>query len=168
MGKTTYLILRSVFKNLGKEELIFGDNGIVRMSNLSSFAEKQKHWLHETLILMVFEVRSLAATEVPFSSVKTCSTSAAFCWELKLNGAWWDCEILRVRAHRKFDGSTGLLDLDFIFMFRVIDLRSGDQDGDSMVLYSRATLRPSVSAGWHLHNKCSFIYKANWKRWVYF
>ena len=40
-------------------------------------------------------------------------------------------EMLRVRAHEKFDGSTGLLDLDFIFMFRVIDLRSGDKDGDS-------------------------------------
>ena len=42
-----------------------------------------------------------------------------------------DSEILRVRAHKKFDRSTGLLDLDFIFMFRVIDLRSGNQDGDS-------------------------------------
>ena len=36
-----------------------------------------------------------------------------------------------MRAHKKFDGSTGLLDLDFIFLFRVIDLRSGDKDGDS-------------------------------------
>ena len=36
-----------------------------------------------------------------------------------------------MRAHKKFDGSTALLDLDFIFMFRVIDLRSGDKDGDS-------------------------------------
>ena len=36
-----------------------------------------------------------------------------------------------MRAHKKFDGSIGLLDLDFIFMFRVIDLRSGDKDGDS-------------------------------------
>ena len=36
-----------------------------------------------------------------------------------------------MRAHQKFDRSTGLLDLDFIFMFRVIDLRSGDKDGDS-------------------------------------
>ena len=36
-----------------------------------------------------------------------------------------------MRAHKKFDGSTGLLDLDFIFMFRVIDLRSGNKDGDS-------------------------------------
>ena len=35
-----------------------------------------------------------------------------------------------MRAHKKFDGSTGLLDLDFIFMFRLIDLRSGDKDGD--------------------------------------
>ena len=36
-----------------------------------------------------------------------------------------------MKAHKKFDGSTGLLDLDFIFMFRVIDLRSGDKDGNS-------------------------------------
>ena len=33
----------SGFKNLEREELIFGDNGIVRMSNFSSLAEKQKH-----------------------------------------------------------------------------------------------------------------------------
>ena len=33
----------SGFKNLEKEELIFGDNGIVSMSNFSSLAEKQKH-----------------------------------------------------------------------------------------------------------------------------
>ena len=32
---------------------------------------------------------------------------------------------------QKFDGSTGLLDLNFIFMLRVINLRSGDKDGDS-------------------------------------
>ena len=51
----------SGFKNLEKEELIFGDNAIARMSNFSSLAEKQKHWLHETLILMVFEIKSLAA-----------------------------------------------------------------------------------------------------------
>ena len=70
----------SGFKNLEKKELIFGDNEIVRMSNFSSLAEKQKHWLHETLILMVFEIKSLAATEVPFSSsVTNCSTSAASC-----------------------------------------------------------------------------------------
>ena len=31
---------------------------------------------------------------------------------------------------KKFDGSIGLLDLDFFFMFRVIDLRSGDKDSD--------------------------------------
>ena len=36
-----------------------------------------------------------------------------------------------MRAHKKFDGSTGFLDLDFIFMFKVIDLRSGDKDVDS-------------------------------------
>ena len=36
-----------------------------------------------------------------------------------------------MRAHKKFDRSTGFFDLDFIFMFRVIDLRIGDKDGDS-------------------------------------
>ena len=35
-----------------------------------------------------------------------------------------------MRAHKKFDGSTGLFDLDFTFMFRVINLRSGDKCGD--------------------------------------
>ena len=70
----------SSFKNLEREELILGDNGIVRMSIFSSLAEKQKHWLHETLILMVFESKSLAATKMPFrSSMKNCSTSAASC-----------------------------------------------------------------------------------------
>ena len=33
----------SSFKYLEREELIFGDNGIVSMSNFSSLAEKQKH-----------------------------------------------------------------------------------------------------------------------------
>ena len=81
---------------------------------------------------MVFEIKSLAATEVPFSSSMTnCSTSAASSWELKLNGAWRGSEMLRVRAHVKFDWSTGFLDLGFIFIFRVIDLRSTDKDGDS-------------------------------------
>ena len=33
----------SDFKNLDQEELIFADNGIAIMSNVSSLAEKQKH-----------------------------------------------------------------------------------------------------------------------------
>ena len=113
------------------EKLILEDNGIANMSNFSSLAEKQNHWFQETLILTVSEIKSLAATEVPFSSSMTnCSTSAASCWELKLNGGWKDSEILLVRAHKKFDGSTGLLDLDFIFMSRVTNFKSGDKDDD--------------------------------------
>ena len=69
----------SGFKSLEKEELILGDN-IVTISNFSSLAEKQKHWLHETLIVMVFQIKSLAATDVPFSSSMTnCRTSGASC-----------------------------------------------------------------------------------------
>ena len=64
----------------------------------------------------------------------------------------------------KFDGSTGWIDLDFIFMFRVIGFRSEDKNDDSVVLYSRAMVRHSVFVGWHLCNKIPFIYKANWKR----
>ena len=57
----------SGFKNLQREELIFGDNGIARISNFSSLAGKQKHLLQEILIVMVFEIKSLTATEVAFS-----------------------------------------------------------------------------------------------------
>ena len=56
-------------KNLERDKLKFGDNGIVSMSIFSSLAEKQKHWLQEILIVMVFEIMSLAAIEVPFSSL---------------------------------------------------------------------------------------------------
>ena len=82
-------------KNLEKEELIFGNNETFSMFNFSSLVEKQKHWLQETLILMVFEIRSLASTEAPCSSsMSNCSTSAASCWDLKLNSAVHD-ETLR-------------------------------------------------------------------------
>ena len=36
-----------------------------------------------------------------------------------------------MRAHKKFDGSAGFLDLYFIFMFTVTDFRSVDKDDDS-------------------------------------
>ena len=36
-----------------------------------------------------------------------------------------------MRAHKKFNGSTVLFDLNFLSMFRVIDLRNGDEDDDS-------------------------------------
>ena len=34
-------------------------------------------------------------------------------------------------AHKKFNGSTVLLDLNFLSMFRVIDLRNRDEDDES-------------------------------------
>ena len=105
MNRTTYfVILRSQALKIWKEteELIFGGNGIVSMS------------------------------KKPFSlSGTNCRTSAASWWELKLNGEWWGSEILQVRAHKKFDECTGLLVLDFIFMFIVIDFGNKDKDGNS-------------------------------------
>ena len=53
----------------------------------------------------------------------------------------------------KFEGSTGWIDLDFIFMFRVIGFRNEDKNDDSVVFYSRAMVRHSV--GWNLYNKSS-------------
>ena len=42
-----------------------------------------------------------------------------------------ETQILWVKAHKTFYGSTGLLDLNFIFIFRVLDSRSGDKDDNS-------------------------------------
>ena len=66
-------------EELVRDELVFGGNGIFSMSNFSSLAEKQKHWLRKTSILII-EIRSLAATGVRFSSSMTNgSISAASC-----------------------------------------------------------------------------------------
>ena len=67
------------------------------------FSRETEALMKQTLILMVFEIKSLAAKTVPFgSSMTNCSTSAASWWELKLNGAWRDSEILRVSALKNF------------------------------------------------------------------
>ena len=61
----------SGFKILEREELISGGKGIVSISNFSFLVEKQKHWLQEALILIAFEIKSQAATEVSFFSSMT-------------------------------------------------------------------------------------------------
>ena len=71
-----------------------------------------------------------------------------------------------MRAHKKFDGSTGLLDLTFIFIFRVTDLRSGDKDGDlegTLFQSNGKTLCKSLQDCLCV-TSAPFIYKANWKR----
>ena len=83
---------------------------------------------------------------------------AGSCW--KLNGAWQDSEILRVSANKKFDGSTSLLYLDFIFIFRIIDFKSGNKDYDSDGTLFQSDGKSPVCAGWHLYNKCSLYLKS--------
>ena len=122
----------SSFKNFDKEQIIVGDSGIASMCNVSFLAEKQKHWSQEMLIPMVFEIKSLATTEVPFSSSTTnCSTTATSWWELKLNSALWDSEILQGRGHINL----GMLDLDFTLMVVVIDFKTGDKDNGSGTIF---------------------------------
>ena len=71
-----------------KRRINIAGNGIVSMSYFYSLTGRQMHRLQEILILMVYEIKSLAATEIPFSSSMTnCSTSAASYCELKLDGA---------------------------------------------------------------------------------
>ena len=40
-----------------------------------------------------------------------------------------------MRVHEKLDGSTDLLDLDFVLMFRVIGLKIGDDDDSDGTLF---------------------------------
>ena len=72
---------------------------------------------------------------------------------------------MQVRADKKFDGSTGLLDRDFVFMFRVIDLRSGDKDGDfDGTLFQSEGKTFSVCRMAFAEQVFPSIYKTNWKR----
>ena len=67
---------------------------------------------------------------------------------------------MRERSHKNFDGSTGLLDLDFIFIFRGIDLRNGAKDGDSDgTLFQSDGKTFTVFGGKHLRDKGSLYFK---------
>ena len=70
---------------------------------------------------------------------------------------------------KKLDRSIGLLDLDFIFLFRVIDFKSGDKNDGSDGTLSRVMVRHSVPARLHLHNKCSlYSSSVKWSPPVHF
>ena len=119
-----------------------------------SLAEKWSDGLQETLILLAFEIKSHSCqwNTLQFVNDKLQQLSSIL---LRVKIKWcmmrpWD---LASEGHTKFSGSTDLLDMDFIFMFRVTDFRNGDVIilMTLMILYPRVM----VSVGWHLHNKCS-------------
>ena len=86
------------------------DTGRVEISRFCSDSEKQKQVLQETVIFCVLEINWLADRDTPFSSSKTtCNISATSCWVLKSKGTPLKLDSLRFKAHKKLDGSTGLL-----------------------------------------------------------
>ena len=69
-----------------------------------------------------------------------------------------------MRTHKNLGGSPGLLDLDFIFMFRVTDLRSADKDGDSDSTLFQSDGKTQCLQDGICVISVPFIYKASWKR----
>ena len=80
----------------------------------------------------MLQIRLVAAIDMPFSSSKTtCSISATSCWVLKLKDTPLKMDSLRFKAHKKLDGSTGLVEFFFTAMLRLIAHNIGNKVFDS-------------------------------------
>ena len=82
----------------------------------------------------MLEINWLAARDTAFSSSKTtCNSniSATSCWVLKSNGTPLKLDSLRFKAHKKFNGSTGLVEFFLKAMLRLIAHNIGDKVLDS-------------------------------------
>ena len=120
----------SGFKNWFIE--VWMSAGRVTTSRFSSDTDEQKQVLQETVIFCVLQIRWLAAIDILFSSSKTTyRISATSCWVLKLKGTLLMMESLRFKAHKKLDGSTGLVEFFFTVMLRLIAHNIGDKVFDS-------------------------------------
>ena len=94
--------------------------------------DEQKQVLQENVIFCVLQIRWLGAIDMPFSSSKTtCSISTTSCWVLKLKDTPLMMDSLRFKAHKKLDGSTGLVEFFFTAMLRLIAHNIGDKVLDS-------------------------------------
>ena len=108
------------------------DTGRVKISKFCSYSEKQKQVLQETVIFCVLVIHWLAARDAPFSTSKTtCNISTTSCWVLKSKGTHLKLDSLRFKAHKKLDGSTGLLEFFFMAMLRLMACNIGDKVLDS-------------------------------------
>ena len=122
----------SGFRNWFIEVCLSVDPGRVTISRFSSDTEEQKQVLQETVIFCVLQIKWLAANDIPFTSSKTtCSISATSCWVLKSKGTPLIMDSLRFKAHKKLDGSTGLVEFFFTAMLRLIACNIGDRVFDS-------------------------------------
>ena len=108
------------------------DTGRGPISRFSSEAEEQNQVLQETVIFCVLQIKWLAANDIPFTSSKTtCSIFATSCWVLKLKGTPLMMDSLLFKAHKKLDGSTGVVEFFFTAMVRLIACNIGSRVFDS-------------------------------------
>ena len=122
----------SGFRNWFIDVCMSVDTGKVTILRFSSDTEEQKQVLQETVIFCVLQIKWLAANDIPFiSSTTTCSISATSYWVLKLKGTPLMMYSLRFKAHKKLDGSTGLVEFFFTAMLRLIACNIGDRVFDS-------------------------------------
>ena len=122
----------SGFRNWFIEVCMSVDTGSVTISRFSSDTEEQKQVLQETVIFCVLQIKWLAANDIPFTSSKTtCNISATSSCVLKSKGAPLIMDSLRFKAHKKLDGSTGLVEFFFIAMLRLIACNIGNGVFDS-------------------------------------
>ena len=102
------------------------------ISRFSSVSEEHRQVLQDSVVLIVLEIKLLAANDTPLSSSKTtCSISATSCWELKSKGITLVLDKVHFKAHKKLDGSTGFLEFFFMVMLRLMACNIGDKVLDS-------------------------------------
>ena len=99
------------------------------------------------MIFCVLESNWLAARDTPFSSSKTTwNIFATSCWIVKSKGTPLKFDSLRFNAHKKLDGSRGLLEFFFMVMLRLMACNICDK-----VLDSEGTLfqKVGISGRWN-------------------
>ena len=98
------------------------------ISRFSSETEEHRQVLQDTVVLSVLEIKLLAANDIPLSSTKTsCSISVRSCWELMSKDVTLVLDKLRFKAHKKLDGSKGLVEFFLTAMLRLIAHNMGDK-----------------------------------------
>ena len=118
----------SGLRNCLKEVCMPVDTCRGSISRFSSETEEHRQVLQDTVVLIVLEIKLLAANDTPPSSSKTtCSISATPRWELKSKGVTLVLDKLCFKVHKKLDGSIGLVEFFLTAMLRLIARNMGDK-----------------------------------------
>ena len=92
------------------------------------------------MIFCILQIRWLAAIDITFSSSETTSSiPTSSCWVLKSKGTPLIMDSLCFKAHKKLDGSTGLVEFFFTAMLRLIACNIGDKDSEGTLFQGLGT-----------------------------